>query len=98
MAKLFVSEFKSLARGRGADGAAIPVEPALANQALTIGAEVKSSAFNADTRYVELAAEAACFVKFGSNPTAVTASDMFLAAGARVVRAVVPGQKVSVII
>lgn len=72
MATLYVTEFSSQSQdGRGWP-VAIPMQPALAVQALTIGAEVDSVAFQAGTRIVELHADTACHFEFGTAPTATT--------------------------
>lgn len=46
----------------------------LAEQKLTIGTEVKSSAFNARTKYVRLHTDAICSILFGTAPTASAAN------------------------
>lgn len=80
----------------------IPVEPALADQAIVIGAEGDSAAFNAATQFVRLFPEADCHVKFsatlaaGGNPVATTSMQR-LAAGGEYWRAVAPGTELSVI-
>jgi hypothetical protein len=70
MAVLYITEFSDLAQTiRGA--ADFPQEPALAEQTVAIGAgSVQSSAFNAATTYVRIAADAVCSITFGTNPTA----------------------------
>lgn len=96
MTKLYVNEYASYSATRRGDSGVFQ-DPPLATQALTISTVTSSNAFNALTHYVEMFAEAACHVKFGTAPTAVAGTDMLLSAGSRVVRRVTPGQKVSVI-
>jgi hypothetical protein len=76
----------------------MPLEPPLAEQTVAIGAEAKSSAFNASTRYVRIHVDAICSILFGTSPTATT-SKKRLAANQTEYFAVPPGQsfKVSVI-
>lgn len=58
------------------------VQPPLVEQsAITIGAAVQSSAFDASTQIVRLAVEAQCYVSFGTDPTA-DANSIMLPAGA----------------
>lgn len=74
MAALTITEYSHLATD--AAGQVIPagLEPALAEQTVTIGgASTQSSALNAETRLVYLFAESACAVAIGANPTALTA-------------------------
>jgi hypothetical protein len=66
--------------GVGPGNIQAPIEPALADQEIAIGAEGDSAALNVNTRLVRLYAEAACHVKFGTAPTATTAMQP-LAAG-----------------
>jgi hypothetical protein len=71
-------------------------EPALVEQPLAIGAEVKSSAFNAKTTAVRVAWDAPCHILFGASPTATTGSKFMPLAGVEYFE-VTPGDKVSVI-
>lgn len=98
MASLYVTEYAKLPVGPGGTVGQMPEEPPLASQKLAIGAEVKSSAFNAQTRAVRLHADAICSVLFGTAPTAA-ATDQRLAANQTQFHAVPMGQafKVSVI-
>lgn len=76
IATLYIAEYADV---RGST----PVEPALATQPVTVGGtSTQSAAFNANTRFVRLHTDAACFVLFGANPTAVTGASPRLAAGA----------------
>lgn len=68
------------------------------SQKVAIGAATaQSSAFGSATRAVTLHATSACFVAFGSNPTAVADTTHFLAAGERASFMVDGGDKVAVI-
>lgn len=100
MAKLYITEFAGPG-GRVSPESGFPLvsAPALVEQtALTIGTAVASAAFGASTRIVRLQAAAACFVQFGTAPTAVTDKSMPLAANVAEYFAVSPGHKVSVIV
>jgi len=96
MATLSISEYAVMAVG--ADGhqyAPMALEPALADQETTFTTAAQSTAFNAKTRFVRLVASANCRVVFGSNPTALAASQR-LVADVEYWRGVIPGHKVSV--
>jgi len=92
MAVLYISEYATIS----IPNAPIAAEPSITTQTLAIGAEVKSAAFNAQTRYVRIHTDAICSIAFGSSPTATTAS-MRLAAPQTEYFSVTPGHKVSVI-
>ena len=90
MATLYISEFARLGQDLRSVVMA-PEEPVLANQTVTIGVgSAASAAFNASTTFVEIHADAICSIKFGTAPTAA-ATDMRLAAGDRIIRAVPRG-------
>jgi hypothetical protein len=94
---LFVTEFAKQVRDEGGYLAPILETPALAEQAVTIGAEsAASSAFNAKTRIVRLCADAVCSVAFGASPTA-SATTARLAKDVPEYFGVQPGHKVAVI-
>lgn len=99
MAILFVTEYSDLGTdGMGNKGVPAAQEPSIATSKadFTSGA-AQSSAFNAKARFVRLYSDTAGYVKFGANPTAVTATDMPIAANAPEIFAVIPGQKVSIV-
>lgn len=54
--------------------------PAIQNNNVTIGGATQSAVFAPNTTLVRLHADTVCFVKFGTNPTAVTATDARMAA------------------
>jgi len=96
MAVAYITEFE-----RPQDGPTFPMQAAymnnVTNQYLAVGAEVKSSAFAASTKFIRFHTDAACHIAFGANPTAVNAQSMRLAAGQTEYFGVNPGEKVSVI-
>lgn len=94
MATLYISEYTE----EGFNRAGLPVasEPPIAEQTVAIGAEAKSSAFNAKTRYVRIHNDAICSILFGTSPTATTAKKR-LPADTIEYFAVQPGDKISVI-
>ena len=94
MADLHITEYGDT-RKAPSGNAQIALEPALANQQKTIGAEAQSSAFNAKTTLVRLYAAADCYVAFGADPTASAAST-FLPSGTIEYFGVTAGDKVSV--
>lgn len=73
MAVAYITEYAGL-MFPAAPGAAgqVPQEPPLAEQTVAIGAEAKSSAFNAQTRLVRVHVDAICSISFGTAPTATT--------------------------
>jgi hypothetical protein len=78
-------------------GQAIPVgvEPAIAQQAVTIsGVSAQSAAFNAKTTFIRVHVDGITSLKFGSNPTAVT-TELRLAASQTEYFGVIGGQKVA---
>lgn len=97
-----VSEYVGITRSgsevfsHSGDGVAQLVkEPAAVEQPLVIGAEAKSSAFGDTTRVVRVAWDVACYIEFGSAPTATANSKFMPVAGIEYFE-VNPGDKVSV--
>lgn len=79
MAVLYVTELADLGQA-GGNSAPIAQLPVVAEQAITFTTHTESSAFNPATRYVRLHTDTVCFVKFGTAPTAITATNLRLAA------------------
>lgn len=97
MATLYISEFSKVAMVDGRM-TAVGLMPPVAEQTVTIaGASAPSAAVNAATKYVRLHTDTACFVAFGTSPTAVTASSLKLAANQTEYFGVSPGFAVAVI-
>jgi hypothetical protein len=92
MAVLYISEYATIS----IPNAPIAAEPSIITQTLAIGVEVKSAAFNSQTRYVRIHTDAICSIAFGASPTAAITS-MRLAAPQTEYFSVTPGHKVSVI-
>ena len=101
MATLYVTEFSDVLKGIGAgqNVGQIALAPGpVASQKFTIsGTTAQSAAFNSATRFVRLQTDTACYVIFGSSPTALTAQSMPLAANAPEYFAVNGGDKVAAI-
>lgn len=77
MAVLYVTEFADTG-----PNATFPALPATAAQTVAIGgSSAASSAFQSNTKLVQLDADAICSVAFGTSPTA-TATTQRMAAGA----------------
>ncbi len=108
MAKLHVSEYNAILKAdvgeaSTTDGVAkadVAVaqavkEPAIAEQAVTFTTATQSSAFNAATKIVRVAADAQCYIAFGANPTATANSKLLPSFGVEYF-GVTPGDKVSV--
>lgn len=81
MATLFITEYEHMPET--ADGVPqVAKEPSVTTQTRSVsGASAQSAAFNARTKYVRLYTDTLCYIAFGTNPTAVTASSMPLPAG-----------------
>lgn len=98
MAILFTTEFEDIGSdGRGFTTQAAQTPCITTSKADFTAAAAQSAAFNDKTRFVRLYSDTAGYLKFGANPTAVTATDMPIAANAPEVFAVIPGQKVSIV-
>lgn len=102
MSKFRISEFSHLQTaagvGHAAESAQIPMHPQVVVQApITLsGVSQKSQAFNANTNFVLLDAEAACHFVVGVDPVATTDSERLLADNQRYI-GVPPGYKIAVI-
>lgn len=98
MAFAYITEYASMLALVNGQTVAVPMEPPLAEQVVAIGAEAKSAAFNASTKFVRVRVDAICSILFGTAPTATTSSAR-LPAGAVEDHGVPVGQsyKVSVI-
>lgn len=93
---LYISEYSRIGQDGRSPLANAPEEPVLADQVRSVsGTSAQSAAFNAETNFVELHASEILSVAFGTNPTATT-SNMRMAAGDRVLRAVPKGKSYKV--
>jgi hypothetical protein len=91
MADLFITEYADTPLIGLGKFLQVGVEPAVAEQAVTIGvASVQSAALNGKTKLLRVHAEAACAIAFGVNPTAVATTHR-LPAGAVEYYGVTPG-------
>lgn len=74
MATLWITEFSNLGTTKsGNNTVQAPFVPGVAEQAITIsGTSAQSAAFNTNTRFVMLHTDTACYLAWGSNPTATT--------------------------
>lgn len=75
------------------------LEPNLAVQKIDFGAGVAATpaVFNDKTRFVRVWSDTAGYIKFGSSPTAVTATDTPISATTAEFFGVRPGQSMSII-
>lgn len=94
MAKLHITEF--IALPRTAYNTSIPVGdmPPAASQVVTFTSSTASAAFNAQTRFIRVIADAKCHLSFGAAPTA-DANDEYIAADSAEYFGVVESQKVA---
>lgn len=91
MAVLYITEYSVTGKYD------LPQEPPTAEQTVAIGAgSLQSNAFQANTAFVRLHADAICSVAIGANPTATAAKSRMAANTERII-GVVPGWKVAVI-
>jgi hypothetical protein len=67
---LFLTEYASLASDTFSTGIAAPLEPSIAEQAITLPGT--SAAFNSRTAFVMVHAQEACCLAWGTAPTATT--------------------------
>ena len=96
MATVYITEYDNMPLDVNARTVPIGLEPAVAYQTVAIGgASAQSSAFNSRTRFVRIATDAICSIKFGTNPTAV-ATETRLAANQTEFFGVFPGQSMKV--
>lgn len=96
MATLYITEFASMGVA-GGGAPQIAAMPPVAEQAIAIGAETDSAAFNGQTKFVRLHPDAACSIVIGSGNPAATTLKMRLPANAIEYFGVQPGQVLSVI-
>ena len=97
MATLYITEFSS----GGPDSRGVQLQvgklPAITSQAVTIsGTSAQSAALNANTRFVRVLSDTACYLVAGDNPTA-TSSNMRILADTPEYFAVTGGQKLAAI-
>lgn len=73
MADIYITEYAKLARDGANFHIAAGMEPAIAEQQIANpAASTQSSAFNDQTAFIMVHAQAAAHIKIGTNPTAVT--------------------------
>lgn len=94
MATAYITEYNSI----GVQMGTVPVaqEPAVTDQTVTFTTATQSAAFNANTKYIRLIADAECHLQFGANPTATTSMQQ-VQADTEIWRMVTPGHKVSIV-
>lgn len=97
MAVLYIQEYSRIAGDADGHHVQAGFEPAVTSQAVTFTTTTQSAAFNTATKFIRVFSDTACYVKFGSNPTATTATDMPLAANTAEFFAVVAGQKIAAV-
>ncbi len=97
MAKVYISEYSTMAMDLRGFMMPAGKEPSLVDQTVAITAtSLESLAFNSDTRVVRISTDAVCSIAFGDDPVATTNSKR-LAANQTEFFGVRPGQKVAVI-
>ncbi len=94
MATYWISEYQDLGSANGYP-VQVPKEPAIANQSSTYTTATLSSAFNAETRYVGIRADAVVHPAFGDNTVVADATYLPQSAGEVRYYAVNPGDYVS---
>lgn len=95
--KLYIVEFRNMARDEINAPVIAAETPANAVQNVDIGAgSVASAAFATGTRFIQVAADSDCCIRINGDPTAVQ-GDWKLFAGVIVYYGVKPGDKIAVI-
>lgn len=98
MANLYISEFQNGVSFIGTGQPQMMPQNAIVDQIVAIGgSSTQSAAFNTKTKAILLAADAACCIKFGDDPTATTSNFRIPANGNPFPFAITPGTKVAVI-
>jgi hypothetical protein len=95
MATLHIREYAYLARDENGRLAQIGAEPAEAGQSVSFSTSSQSAAFQVDTRFVRVIADADAWLDFGADPTAATAGGLLVKANEAEYFGVVPGHKVA---
>jgi len=80
---LFITEYSRLASDSGSNSIAAPMEPSVAEQAVTVPGT--SAIFNAQTAFVMIHAQEAACLAWGTSPTATTAKQRIAAGETRFV-------------
>lgn len=94
---LDVTEYPRLAADGPGDTVMAGLEPATAQQQVTVGgASAQSQPFADTTRFVRVHTDVACRIAFGSSPTA-SATSMRMPANATEFFGVTPGHRIAVI-
>lgn len=97
MATVYIAEYSDIVSTvRG--GTAIPVDPPIAEQTVTVGSvSAQSAAFNSSTKFIRIHTDAICSINCNaSNPVATSANGRF-AANQTEFRGVTAGLKLAVI-
>ncbi|MCP4328412.1 MAG: hypothetical protein GY791_08250 [Alphaproteobacteria bacterium] len=95
MANLYIREYAYLARDENGGLAQIGSEPAQAGQSVSFTTSSQSAAFQADTRFIRIIADADAYLDFGASPTAAVADGLLVKANEAEYFGVVPGHKVA---
>jgi len=96
MANLYIQEYLKVATDGQGHVVQAGIEPAIKSQKVTFTTSTQSNAFDNSTTFVRLYSDTACYLLFGTNPTAVTASGLPLAANTAEFFAIYPGQSLKV--
>lgn len=98
MAFLYITEYEGLVGiGPGVAIAGLGI-PVASQVVVNTGATTPSAAFNAKTKFVRLHADSICSVKIGGAAPVATTTDARFAANQTEYAAVVPGEKLAVIL
>lgn len=72
MGILYITEYAGVMQAQLGNVGQVPMEPPLAQQAITYTTHVESAAFNAQTSIVRIETDAICSFVFGTAPVATT--------------------------
>lgn len=97
MANLHIAEYRGVAQAVSSHRILeAPLTPPVAEQVLTYTTTAVSSAFNADTRFIQVTTDGTkAFLEFAAAPTAAATNGILLATNETRLFGVIPGQKVA---
>ena len=81
MAKIVITEYPGVGMLPGGVATQAPIEPAIADQAVTYTTSTQSAVFNERTKLIRVVADAKAHINVSGNPTA-TANNRWVAANA----------------
>lgn len=96
MANLYIQEYLKVATDQQGKVVQAGIEPAIKSQKVAFTTTTQSAAFDNNTTFIRVFSDTACYLQFGTNPTAVTAAGLPIAANTAEFFAIYPGQSLKV--